>query len=191
MSNKARYYAIACEANIPNNIQKIMYQLASTFAEDKLVQRSGGNTSEIALHTGATILARDRIQDFAQVMLPWDGFNQKFIGNGNNVCDQKTAVNMAKRYLKGFCHLKPQQKLLVARQSYVLLGCNFKQHAEFLLCYTKNGVKEPHLVDNKSMEYILKLANSYNIRIYNFGDPDDLQLASAWIERKRTKHTTQ
>ncbi|MDF9399078.1 hypothetical protein [Vibrio sp. 1180_3] len=181
MKRDHRYYSIFSNTTAPSEIRTVMYRVAASLADKGYVQRSGGNSVEKPFISGATILSGS--EQKSKIMLPWDGFGDQRIGSGNYVGNQKLAQQMAKRYLKGFNRLKPEQRLIVARQVYVLLGKELKQHSEFLLCYTDDGATSHIDTKNKSFEFILRLASNYGIRVFNFRNDQDLAMATAWLER--------
>ncbi|SNX48816.1 hypothetical protein VTH8203_02453 [Vibrio thalassae] len=146
------------------------------------IQRNGGNSVDDWFRQGALKYQANSVQ----LCLPWDGYNDHEIGDGNAVGNRQIAMAVTSRYLKGFRAINPHQKMIISRNVFLILGFDLKHHAEFIVCYTKCGTKSFKGLKNLSQQLCLKLAASYNIPVINLGNPDDMAIVGSLIERVKT-----
>ncbi|MCD8476050.1 MAG: hypothetical protein LRY40_06390 [Shewanella fodinae] len=182
---RCRDYVGIGSPDAPNQILRLMEDLGRALAVKGLTLRTGGELGPgSAFEKGCA-----RIENGCrQVFLPWSGFNHRHIDpdNGVFVSDQKLGSNIASRYYKGWRHLKPTQKLLIGRVSFIVLGRDSRSPARFLLCWTADGTLDGSTCASGSVGQALRIAYNYRIPVYNLQRPEHLALAQNWIQSLST-----
>lgn len=106
----------------------------------------------------------------AEIYLPWDGFNGKYIDDEpayRLMCTNLLeAEDIARDYHPNWSSLSPGAKLLMTRNTYQVLGADLQTPSSFVLCWTEGG-KE---IGGTSQA--LRIAKAYRIPILNLGAKD-------------------
>lgn len=97
-----------------------------------------------------------------EIYLPWKGFN----GSESPLFHiSKECRIIASKIHPNWGKLKPSTQLFMARNCYQILGINLNEPVDFVVCWTENG----NVTGGTGQA--LRLAQTYDIRIFNFGDP--------------------
>ncbi|MFL7013644.1 hypothetical protein [Enterovibrio norvegicus] len=164
-------YAVVNTDTMPIHIGETVQTLARKLASKGAVLRTSVNQSDHWQIEGA-LGGRGSVARF----LPWDGYGQHYVHNGCMVINQSLAKNTAKRYIKGFRHLKPHQQLVVAATVPVLLGEDGRQPCDFVFIHAPKTMN-----DHRVLTLTMKLAVSYSIRVYNLANDAHLAKVKNWI----------
>ncbi|MBW8191352.1 hypothetical protein K0504_09910 [Neiella marina] len=180
------YAGIGARAT-PAPILNIMTELGRLLAYKGVVLRSGAaNGADSAFESGcdqycqSANVAPDQQK---QIFLPWNNFNNRnTTESGVLHHDLKTAQFLARRYHKSWRHLNAQSRLLMARNSLQILGCDLRQYARFVICWTPDGSLTGRDRKSGGTGQALRIAYAYNIPVYNLYRDDHLQLAHNWLK---------
>ncbi len=150
------YYAGIGSRNIPEVVYKFFMGLARYYAQQGFVLRSGGaDGSDLAFEQGC-----DLVNGPKEIFIPWRGFN-KSTSELYNIPDE--AFDIASTIHPNWNNLKEPVKRLHARNCSQILGQNLKTPVKFVACYTINGELKGGTAQ------ALRLAQKYNIPIFNYG----------------------
>lgn len=160
MTHKA--YAGIGSRNIPISIKVLFKRIAYELALDGYTLRSG--------HAGGSDMNFEEGCDYAdgrkEIYLPWNRFNNS---DSKLIVEKGKAYEIAERFHPYWYNLSEGAKSLQARNSHQILGWDLETPVRFVICYTKNG----EMVGGTAQA--LRIANHYNIPIFNAGKYDDIQ----------------
>lgn len=126
-----KYYAGIGARDLPNDIYKLMEQIAVWLAEENWTLRSGGaKGADTAFETGC-----DKRKGEKEIFLPEKGYN------GNN-SEFYTIPDKAHQLANEKWNLAKRNQLiknLYARNFQQILGANLDCPTTFVICWTKNG----------------------------------------------------
>jgi hypothetical protein len=97
-----------------------------------------------------------------EIYLPWKDFN-KNKSPLYDVCDD--ALKMAERFHPNWKRLTEPVRKLMARNCYQVMGKDLKTPVDFIVCWTENAEVKGGTAQ------ALRIAQEYNIRVYNIADP--------------------
>lgn len=159
--NKITYCGIGSRTT-PENVLEKFVNIAGVLAKNGLVLRSGGAVgADMMFEIGCDLSSGAK-----EIFLPWKNFNnnksEKF-----TICDG--ALEMAEEFHPAWDRLSDKARLLMARNSYQVMGETLDDPVDFVICWTENG----GLVGGTSQA--LRIAKRYGIPVYNFGINGGLQ----------------
>jgi len=152
----AKYYAGIGSRSTPKDILRLMRRVARSLACRGYTLRSGG--------------ARGADRAFESGCL-----GKKEIFTSKDVTYR--AIHHAELFHPAWDRVQPYAKLLLARNSQIVLGENLDKPVEFVVCYTP-GAK---VVGGTGQA--LRVAKGYQIRVHNLGDPEQVKLVEEVLER--------
>ena len=142
-----KYYAGIGSRKCPPNILRIMTHLAKYLANEGYILRSGGaEGADTAFENGAGNLK--------EIFRPKDA--------------TKEAISIAKRFHPGWGHCNSYVRKLHGRNAQIILGRNLDLPVEKVYCWTPGG----KILGGSGMG--IKIAQHYNIAVYNLAVPDIL-----------------
>ena len=166
----SKYYAGIGARRTPKSIQLEMFKLASFLEKQDYCLRSGSAT-------GADTAFESGVWGKAEIFLPWDGYNNKFIGSGDDwgywikAKRSREAYQLANKYHPNFDNLDPKVKQLMIRNVHIILGRDLQTPVDFVICWTKNGTLTGFDKDSGGTGMALRLAKDVKIKIYNLKIP--------------------
>ena len=134
----------------------ICKQYAITLASlDYTLQSGGASGSDTAFEEGS-----DLVQGNKKIFLPWKDFNNN-TSTLYGVCEK--ALKIGEYFHPAWYKLSPKAKLLMARNSYQVLGENLDTPVDFIVCYTPNGEEKGGTAQS------LRIARHFKIPVFNLG----------------------
>lgn len=114
---------------------------------------------------GADLAFEHGVRENKEIYLSWKGFNGSDSQWINPSID---AYHIAKQFHPNWNACKPGARALMARNSHQMLGPMLKQPVEFVVCWTPDGQA------SGGTGQALRIAEAYNIPIYNLHNPNKL-----------------
>lgn len=158
-------YAGIGSRQTPSNILMLMEDIGKLLAKCGYTLNSGGsNGADLAFEIGC-----DRVNGSKKIFLPWAGFNG--VDSPYNKVTLK-AREIAGKYYKNYPYLPNTSQLLIARNSYQVLGEDLDSPVDFVICYTPEGKLKG------GTSQAIRIAKDFEIPVFNFGNyEDDLEVA--------------
>lgn len=157
------YYAGIGSRKTPEFVLGLMSQMASHLANKGYTLRSGGaDGADLAFELGC-----DRARGQKEIYLPWKGFNDS---NSELVVSSQKAFELAEKYHPYWHNLKQGGRKLQARNVHQILGLNFDEPVDFVICYTEKGKR------SGGTGQALRIAEAKNINIFDCGLYNDLDM---------------
>lgn len=131
-------YAGIGSRETPKEIQDLMSIAASQLEENGFILRSGAAPgADTAFERGV------RSSQNWEIFIPWSGFQNR-TGRERNVFlphegDLQGALDYARKYHPAWNRLTDPVKMLMARNTYQVLGLMLDAPAKFILCWTPKG----------------------------------------------------
>lgn len=164
-------YAGIGSRSTPDNILRIMSQLASVLAKNHWTLRSGGAP-------GADQAFEEGHNGKKEIFLPW----KEFEGNSSSLYGvSEIALWLAEKYHPAWHNLKRGGQLMMARNMQQVLGEDLLSPVQFVLCWTKNG-----MVDGGTGQ-AMRLAQDLCIPIFNLHTENELEKFKAWYRKNHEK----
>lgn len=138
-----------------------MIQYGKTLAQKKYILRSGGaEGADSAFEQGCISVFGSK-----EIYLPWPYFNHR---NGSDylVCNNDQATEIAAKFHPAWLKLSEGAKKLHTRNVYQILGKDLNKPSNFVICWTPNG----KMIGGTAQA--LRIAEAYNIPIFNLGIPE-------------------
>jgi len=166
-----KYYAGIGSRETPEDIGSLMKEMAEFLASAGYTLRSGGAA-------GADSFFESGVPEEGpkEIYLPWKGFNGRTSGF-YVVSDE--AVSLAKSFHPRWYGLNPSAKLLIARNSYQVLGLSLNDPVDFIICWTQGG--KPRGGTGQA----LRIASDLSIPVYNLGKGKDLLFIKECLKTKQ------
>lgn len=159
-----RYAGIGSRST-PENVLKIMKQLAIVFANYGFVLRSGGaDGADSAFEKGCDLAKGEK-----EIYLPWKGFN----GNNSELytqCDK--AYEIAFQFHPNLFGTSEGVQKLMARNTYQVLGKNCRTKSNFIVCYCEEDTKGDW---KGGTGQALRIAKNKKIPIFNLYHKEQLE----------------
>lgn len=159
-----RYYAGIGSRETPEEIIKIMIQIAESLGKKGVILRSGAaEGADTAFEVGC-----DNVNGRKEIYLPWRGF-----GNSNStlIVKDSKAFELVEKYHPGYLRLSQGALKLQARNSHQVLGLDLNTPSDFIVCYTPKGK------GSGGTGQALRIAKDYSIPVFDCGlYEDDLEL---------------
>lgn len=176
-----KYYSGVGSRNTPDNICKVMENLAFALSQDAWVLRSGGaDGADMAFQKGATNSFSEVVPE---IYIPWKGFNglehnpsEGIIGVHNSSLREK-AYSIASEIHPAWDKCSSGAKTLHLRNVFQVLGKDLETPSKFLVCWakpTKDGV-------SGGTNTALKLAKMHNIPCFNLYFEEVIERISKFI----------
>ena len=163
MFNKVKYAGIGSR-EAPDDVLENILNIAQEFAIRGYVLRSGGAKGcDTYFEIGANLEGGEK-----EIFLPWENFNNNKSFRFE-VGDE--ALKLGEKFHPRWSSLKPKAKLLIARNSYQILGEDLIDPVDFVVCWTPNGEEKGGTAQG------IRISNYYKIPIFNLGKgltPDKL-----------------
>lgn len=153
-----------------------MSRIAVRLARRGFVLRSGGaDGSDLAFEAGAT-----SIEAPCEIYLPWRGFN----GSKSALHDLEThgrAAEIASRCHPAWSRLKDSHRKLHTRNVYQVLGRDLESPAEFVICWTPDGVEEGAHTSRETggTGTAIRVASMFGVPVINLLNPGALDRIKA------------
>lgn len=151
-------YAGIGSRKTPDSIQDKMVKIGHDLALQGYTLRSGSAIgADMSFEAGC-----DFVNGSKEIYLPKKGFNQSD-SDLYHICPK--AIEIAKKYHPDWSALKPSGQLLMARNSYQVLGLDLESPVDFVVCWTETG----GMVGGTGQA--MRIAWHYKIPIYNLFHP--------------------
>ena len=153
----------------PPHILEMMTALATVFAEQGIILRSGGAPgADLAFENGYV-----NHTHLCEIFIPWKGFN----GSTSQLYEvDPHAFKIAAAFHPAWSRLSPAVRNLMARNVHQVLGTDLFSPVDFVLCYTPDGCDS---AQSRSKEtggtgMAIAIASTHNIPVFNLQKPDIL-----------------
>lgn len=145
-----------------------MAKIAKVFSKKGFILRSGGAK-------GADSAFEDNWKGEKEIYLPWNGYEGKYISKGYIV----PVITPEHEALAASVHpawerCSPGARKMHSRNTCQVLGVHLDTPATLLVCWTVNGEYRG------GTAVAMRIADMYNIPIYNLGAPDGLERLRAY-----------
>ena len=159
----------------PPRILDLMTKIASFMEEQGYILQSGGaDGADKAFESGV------KNPDMKRIYLPWQGFN----GSSSPLFEvTKAAITLASYFHPSWDKLSEASRLLMARNGYQVLGEDLSVPVEMIICYTSRGKIQG------GTGQALRIANHFNIPVFNLHYRKDIDLISTWIKTGEISYT--
>lgn len=170
-----KYYAGIGSRDTPKEIQDIMSHLASTLEDKGWILRSGGaNGADSAFEGGV----KDRNK--MEIFLPEASFNRRWVTVTGciNIMTLETyedAMKTVDKFHPAPGKLSPFARRLMARNAMQVLGQDLKTLSKMIICWTPKGEV------TGGTGQALRIANEYNIPIFNLGNTKVLKSVQMYL----------
>lgn len=173
MSN---FYAGIGSRETPVPVLTLMTKIGRKLAEAGYVLRSGGaNGADMAFEMGAGLHDNKQME----IYIPWKGFNGHNPSMTHIVpLPNPLADELVKKFHPAPGKLSNGAMKLMARNAYQVLGHDLKTPVQFVICWTKCGGKTDAVGGTGQA---VRIANHYNIPVYNLGNQKDYDRLAKWI----------
>ncbi len=161
MENQLKYFTGVGSRECPDEIKGIIKVIAAVLAKKGYILRSGAATgSDESFENGYNLVGGNK-----EIYLPWQNFNDNK-SELYNVSDE--ALKMAAEIHPAWDKLSQGAQKLHGRNTTQILGKDLNTPSKFVICYTENGETKGGTAT------AIKLAQKYNIPVYNIGKEEDL-----------------
>jgi hypothetical protein len=141
----------------PEHVINIFKNIGYSLAKKNIILRSGhADGADIAFEYGC-----DKCNsNLKEIYIPWKNFNGS---NSDLIVYKEQAFDTASRYHPNWYACSPGARKLHARNVHQILGWEFDNPSDFVICYTDRGL----LKGGTSLA--INIAADYNIPIFNIG----------------------
>lgn len=158
VTQNTKYYAGIGSRETPESVKPMIKKIVELLESKGYVLRSGGAN-------GADKFFESYVSDLKEIYLPWKGFN----GNASPLYTiSEAAREMGKRFHPANL-TKDAVINLMARNCYQVLGKDLKTPSDFIICWTPDGKA------SGGTGQAIRIADHYNIPVYNLKNTEDLQ----------------
>lgn len=141
----------------PKHICELFTQIATELSSLEFTLRSGGaDGADTAFELG--------VGTKKEIYLPWDGFNGRHIGPNYIVDDRPGYDTFTEPFVPHWDNCKASHRRLHSRNSQQIFGIELAIPTDFVVCWTENGLLKGGTAT------ALRMAQYYNIPIFNFGN---------------------
>jgi len=173
-----KYYAGIGSRQTPGNILKVMKDIAFYLSLDNYVLRSGAASgADSAFEEGC-----DKIFGEKEIYLPSPRFNNSL---SELYIITEAARDLAKYFHPGYELLNEYAKLLLARNSYQVLGKDLQTPSQFVICWTEDGTDGLNIKTSKSSGatgQAIRIAEYYKIPVHNLRRQEVLKYWVEWLK---------
>ena len=156
-----------------------MTNLTAELCRRGYILRSGGaRGADLACELGAPDNMKEIFLDELHKNTQFGNgtYNVKFFDN------LKHARQIAERFHPAWDRLGNRAKALISRNTYQVLGTDLLTHSEFVICWTPDGAKTTTTKDTGGTGQAIRLANYFDIPVYNLANVSDIQYLLVWLE---------
>lgn len=147
----------------PIEVQELFVTLGKALAKHHIILRSGhAEGADIAFEMGC-----DTFRGPKEIYLPWRSFNKS---TSVLYTPSEEAMTYTKEIHPRGDKLDQASLLLLSRNVHQILGQDLESPSDFIICWTKNGKAKG------GTGFSLKVAALHNIKVFNAGDYEDLDL---------------
>ena len=167
-------YAGIGSRETPDDIMQVMIYLGTRLGKLGYTLRSGGaDGADSAFEEGAIGAGGN-----AEIYLPWKGFNS----NSSPLYDiSPEALKIAEQFHPAWGRLNQAAKKLMARNCHQVLGNALNDPVDFVIAWTKDGKA------SGGTGQAIRIANHYNIPVYNLYNGKDGIALHAFMHLQSTK----
>lgn len=151
-----KYYAGIGSRKTPDDILKMMTQIAEGLSRNYILRSGGADGADSAFEKGAA--------DKKISYIPWPGFNGS---TEECIAVSSAAMKMAGEFHPGWMYLSYPVKKLHARNCYQILGEDLETPSDFVICWTPGGEEVGGTAQ------AIRVAKANRIRIFNLALEDD------------------
>ena len=151
-----KYYAGIGSRETPENILKMMTEIAKGLSRNYILRSGGAAGADSAFEKGAG--------DKKQIFIPWPGFNgseEKYIEVTSD------CMRMAREFHPAWEYLSYGARKLHARNCYQVLGSDLNTPVDFIICWTPGGKEAGGTAQ------AMRIAKAYHIKIFNLAVNED------------------
>lgn len=178
---KPRFYAGIGSRETPREILDVMYCFGAELAENGFILRSGrAPGADRAFEHGC-----DSVRGDKRIYVPYKGAHQVYDESPPQLqilCTPE-ALKMAEQFHPNWAACSVYDKQYHGRNCHIILGKELNVPAEFVLCWTKDGLAQGGTGQG------IRVARHYNIPVYDMGyDPEGViahAISLDTIEKKR------
>ncbi len=165
--NTTRYYAGFGSRTTPADTLQTMQNFGRILAQVGFILRSGHSSgADQAFETGA----KEVPNALMEIWVPWLGFNNAPKGEPYKIAlghpQEKNFATVAQRHHGNWGVCNPAAKQLLTRNVPIIMGEDLASPVEFGICYSTGPGGTDHTI---------KIANRYDIPIFNLGKAGDLE----------------
>lgn len=172
------FYAGIGSRKTPNEICKIMEDLAEVLAQKGYILRSGGaDGADLAFENGCK-----RANGKMEIYLPWKGFNKN---SSKLYTVSQAARDYTSKFHPGWIHLETPVQNMMGRNAYQVLGEDLKTPGGFVVCWTPDGCISPQTRKKTTggTGQAISIAFENKIPVYNLSIPEHLNKIKQLIEK--------
>jgi hypothetical protein len=182
IKRKKVYYAGIGSRDTPQDILKIMEQLALCLGKNNYILRSGGSPgADTAFERGAK-----KAEAKFEIYLPWSKFQDRA---GKNYIDVRNldsfdqAKKIASKNHPNFAELSPGSKKLIIRDTYQVLGEDLENPTEFVVCWTPDGciTDRDRSRETGGTGQAISIASKRGIPIFNLKLKEHKRQVKEWL----------
>lgn len=154
-------YAGVGSRKTPPEYCRSMTEIARQLSPTGWQLRSGGAMgADLAFEKGAV---------HKEIHLPWDGYNNARSNGTTHIVPRPTVeiADIAARYHPAWEKLNDTVKLLMCRNTTIVLGTDLASHAKMVVCWTEGG----KLIGGTS--HAMRVADAFGIPVFNIALPED------------------
>lgn len=157
-----RFYAGIGSRETPVKIQRAMTNIAQHLSDHNFICRTGyAKGADQSFYIGAA--PNCVVYNPKEIVVPNGGISLDCTKFGN----WHIALEIAEQYHGGWNHLGSFAKLLIARNTYQILGDDLNTPSEFVVCWTPDGATGKTTRNTGGTGQAIRIAHALNIPVYN------------------------
>lgn len=169
-----KFYAGIGSRETPQDVLDDFQKLGAFLAKHGFTLRSGAaEGADAAFEAGC-----DSISGKKEIYLPWKRYNE----NLSQLLGTKAGWDFAAEFHPTWDVLSLNAKLLIARNSHIVMGMNLDQPCDFIICWTPDGK------EIGGTAQALRIAKKYKIPVYNFGNSKDKDKLRSFLRKSVLKY---
>ena len=168
-------YAGIGSRQTPQEILNFMQLVANKLDSQGFILRSGGaGGADSYFEMGAK---------HKEIYLPWDGFNNRFRGDGCFVLNDlspnlyREVGQIAKKYHPYWDTMGRGAKALHARNVLQVLGKDLQTPAKFIVCWT------PGASGSGGTGQAIRIAKAHNVKVFDLADEESYEVINKWLTK--------
>lgn len=163
--NENKFYAGIGSRETPPHIRKLMIRIATVLKQKGFVCRTGyAIGADQAFYTGAS--PEVVVYNPKEIIVPNGGLSLDCTKFGN----WYVALEIAAMFHRFWDDLKPFPKLLIARNTYQILGDDLNSPCKFIICWTPDGATSKTSRGTGGTGQAIRIASHLDIPVYNLAD---------------------
>jgi hypothetical protein len=169
-----KIYAGIGSRETPPEVLDDFKKLGAFLAKHGYILRSGAaEGADAAFEAGC-----DSISGKKEIYLPWKKYNE----NPSQLLNDQAGWDLAVQIHPYWDNLNLNAKLLIARNSNIVMGMQIQQPCDFIICWTPDGR------EIGGTAQALRIAKKYKIPVYNLGNSKDKDKLRAFLRKTVLKH---